>query len=297
MTASDTLIEHPRRAQAHLDETRIIAHLMQDRQGADHIMIDVGAHFGTSASFFEALGWTVCCFEPDPSNRAKLEARFGEHERVSIDVRAVAHKGGETLAFYTSEESTGISGLTQFRDSHQFAHEVTTTTVAEILTENSLDHIDFLKIDVEGFDFNVLKGVPWDTVKPAMIECEYEDAKTVPLGHNWKDIADFLIGHGYAVYISEWHPIIRYGIRHDWRRVVAYPDGPEVESASWGNILAFLDDPGFEAVAAGFAKFTKTTPPPPSPAALIDQESKPEERAPAKAGLFKRMARALLGVK
>ena len=54
----------------------------------------------------------------------------------------------------------------------------------------ALSKIDFLKIDVEGLDWNVLKGVPWDRVKPEVIECEFEDAKTLALGHTYRDIAD-----------------------------------------------------------------------------------------------------------
>lgn len=254
---SDTAIrEYRRDAHVHVDETQVVARLLSERRGREHVMIDVGAHFGTSAGFFDALGWTIHCFEPDPSNRSKLSARFGDKENVSIDTRAVSDKAGETLPFYTSPESTGISGLNKFRDTHKVTKRVTSTTIAEIVLEKSIQKIDFLKIDVEGFDFSVLKGVPWELLKPDVIECEYEDAKTVPLGHTWQDIADYLIEKGYTVYISEWHPIARYGIPHDWRRVVRYP-GANVPSESWGNILAFRKDPGMESVQNAFSALTK----------------------------------------
>jgi len=254
---SDTAIrEYRRGAHVHVDETQVAARLLSERRGREHVMIDVGAHFGTSAGFFDTLGWTIHCFEPDPSNRSKLSARLGDKENVSIDNRAVSDKAGETLPFYTSPESTGISGLNKFRDTHKVTQRVTTTTVAEIILEKNIQRIDFLKIDVEGFDFSVLKGVPWELLKPDVVECEYEDAKTVPLGHTWRDIADYLLEKGYTVYISEWHPIIRYGVPHDWRRVVRYPDA-KVSSESWGNILAFRKDPGFGSVQAAFFTLAK----------------------------------------
>ncbi len=87
------------------------------------------------------------------------------------------------------------------------------TTVAEVVSRLGLTHVDFLKIDVEGFDFSVLKGVPWNSLQPDVIEAEFEDGKTVPLGHTYHDVCDFLVEKGYTVYLSEWHPIVRYGIR------------------------------------------------------------------------------------
>src|SRR5690606_33598048 len=50
---------------------------------------------------------------------------------------------------------------------------------------------------------------------------------------------------GYSVYVSEWHPVVRYGIQHDWHRLMKYPCRL-ANTASWGNILAFREpvDPG-----------------------------------------------------
>jgi hypothetical protein len=45
--------------------------------------------------------------------------------------------------------------------------------------------VDFLKIDTESHDLFVHQGYPWECGKPAVIECEFEDAKTVPLGYTF----------------------------------------------------------------------------------------------------------------
>lgn len=250
----DTVMSSPeirRKERVSVDETGVIANLLSTRKDPLHIMLDVGAHFGTSAAFFNALGWTIYCFEPDPGNRAKLVAKFGKSDNITIDSRAVSDRPATGVPFFKSDESTGISGLHAFRDTHREDGRVDVTTVEEIVRDRGIGHVDFLKIDVEGFDFSVLKGVPWDRLKPDVIECEFEDYKTVPLGHTYKDVARYLHDKGYAVYLSEWHPIVRYGTRHDWRRIVRYP-GPDLPSDAWGNILAFRQDPGFAAVAAAF---------------------------------------------
>jgi predicted O-methyltransferase YrrM len=139
--------------------------------------------------------------------------------------------------------STGISGMLAFHESHKLVGTVDVTTVEDIVAVNNIEHIDFLKIDVEGYDFSVLKSVPWDRITPEVIECEFEDAKTKCLGHSWKDICEYLVEKGYTVYVSEWHPIIRYGIRHDWCQLIRYPC-ELADSHGWGNLLAFKNDPG-----------------------------------------------------
>ncbi len=254
-SACDAVVssEEPRSVGAHLDETAIVARLLSGRRGRKHVMIDVGAHFGTSASYFEEMGWTIHCFEPDPANRVKLEQRYAGVSAVSIDARAVGDEPKRDVLFYASQESTGISGLSAFRESHEEVGRVDVTTVEEIIRERSISSIDFLKIDVEGFDYAVLKGVPWETIRPDVVECEFEDAKTIPMGHRWRDTAAYLVARDYTVYISEWHPIIRYGIPHDWRRINLFTESTEIPADAWGNLLAFKDDPGFDTVRSAFS--------------------------------------------
>jgi FkbM family methyltransferase len=232
-----------RSANARLDETELVSCLYSPPQGIQGVMIDVGAHHGGSARWFLDKGWNVYCFEPDSSNRELLGAQLGKRDGLYIDRRAVAAESLSNQPFYRSNESTGISSLHAFHDSHSLAGEVDVTTVTEIADQYGINRIDFLKIDVEGFDLDVLNGVPWERIKPAVIECEFEDAKTLALGHGWREIADFLVDKGYKVYVSEWHPVVQYGLRHQWRAMKVYPCELE-EEAAWGNLLAFHTDPG-----------------------------------------------------
>ena len=250
--ASTPRLDFSRDRRARVHETIIVADLLKDRKGNQHVMVDVGAHHGMTAQPYYDLGWVCYCFEPDSKNRQKLIDRFGGVARVHIDSRAVGDTPAKGVSFFASEESVGISSLHAFRDTHVETEKVDITTISEVVREHGITRIDFLKVDVEGHDFAVLKGAPWDKIKPHAIECEYEDAKTLPQGHTWRDIAEFLRLKGYTVYVSEWHPIVRYGIRHDWRRVVKYYPGIDIPSESWGNLLAFLEDPGEEKVFAAF---------------------------------------------
>jgi len=244
--------DYPRDLHAHVDETATIASLLESRHGSEHVMLDVGAQRGASAVHFARLGWTVHCFEPHPISRHALIQRFAERANVHVDPRAVGEAPAKDVPFFESPVSSGVASLQPFTVSHLKAAIVDVTTVAEIVGELGLTKVDFLKIDIEGLDFGVIRSVPWDRVQPDVIECEFEDARTVPMGHSWRDISAFLRDHGYAVYVSEWHPILRYGLRHDWRRVVPFADDLELDATAWGNLLAFREDPGLATVRRAF---------------------------------------------
>ena len=249
--------EYPRDLHAHVDETDVIASLVGDRRGPGHVMLDVGAHSGSSAIHFDPLGWTVRCFEPHPTSRDALAGRFAGHQNVHIDPRAVGESSATDVPLYESSESSGIATLQPFRASHRPAAVVDVTTISDVVAELGLSRVDFLKIDVEGLDLAVLRGVPWSQLRPDVVECEFEDIKTLALGHSWRDIAAYLWDRGYTVYVSEWHPITRYGRRHDWRRVAPFGPDLDVHPSAWGNLLAFQEDPGWPAVRRAFDRLTE----------------------------------------
>ena len=94
----------------------------------------------------------------------------------------------------------------------------------------------------KGHDLFVLQGFPWERGTPAVIECEFEDTKTAPLGYTFHDLSKYLVDKGYQVYVSKWHPITRYGIPHDWRALMRYPC-ELADPKGWGNLLAFRTAP------------------------------------------------------
>ncbi len=250
---------YERQQKAHYDETDCIAELFGNGILTGKVMIDVGAHHGWAHAPFLDKGWRIFAFEPDDKNRAKLLERLAKHKNkalVSLDTRCVSNKSQKSVSFFTSEQSTGISGLSAFLESHVEAQRVDITTLTEFFQDKPLPELDFLKIDTEGHDLFVLQGFPWDRVKPVVIECEFEDTKTVPLGYTFHDLARFLVDKGYKVYVSEWHPIIRYGIRHDWNRLELYPC-ELADSKGWGNLLAFRDPIDEQALGAAVMRVLK----------------------------------------
>ena len=231
----------------HPDETQIVFDLLKDSVPTG-LMIDVGAHHGSSLAPFAEQGWQVIAFEPDTNNRAILSNTFGAEKNIIIDPHACSDHVQPEATFYTSAESTGVSGLSAFLASHQASEKVPVTTLAAAIEAHHLSAqpVDFLKIDTEGFDLMVLKGFPWQTAThPKVILCEFENVKTEPLGYDFHDLANFLVDLHYHLLISEWYPVKAYGNSHRWRRFTTYPCQLE-DSRGWGNIFAVKDQGQFE---------------------------------------------------
>ncbi len=238
------------------DETKLVFNVLQAKC-QNGVMVDVGAHFGTTLAPFANCGWEVYAFEPDASNREKLVSQFGHSNNVHVDPRAVSDQDGLDVNFYTSKESSGISGLSAFHPSHEISDVVSTVTLEHFIKQHKIKTVDFLKIDTEGFDLLVLKGFPWDNITPQVVVCEFEDSKTEPLGYKFQDLAEFLEERGYQLLISEWFPINKYGECHEWRSFSPYPCSLQDEKA-WGNIIAIKDQDTFNALVNLCQKIKKT---------------------------------------
>lgn len=249
----------PRAARFQMEECLLVYHLLQ-ANSIEGVMVDAGAHFGTSLKPFAHAGWTVWAFEPDDNNRARLKAAAetdpASFANVHISPLALSDEEQTDLAFFGSEVSTGISSLSPFHETHRETQKVSTTTLTKFALSHDISRIDFLKIDVEGTELLVLQGVDFKIFKPRSIIAEFEDAKTQRLSYDRYSLADFLVGNGYAVFVSEWYPIERYGTRHSWRSIRRYPC--EISEDGWGNLIALDEVSSMEAVEEAAAKALDT---------------------------------------
>ena len=221
------------------NESEIVYKILKDSNCK--IMFDVGAHTGGSLRPFAIDGWVIYAFEPDKFNRKDLYKMSKIFPNIRVSNKAISNEIKDDVSFYRSEISSGISTLSNFHVSHKETDKVSVTTIKNFCKINNIFSIDFLKIDTEGFDYFVLKGVPWDKFKPRLILCEFEDRKTKRLGYTFNEMANFLLDKGYKVVVSEWYPVEEYGKSHKWRNMKDYPCKLDDQILGHGNILAFAD--------------------------------------------------------
>lgn len=210
------------------------------------MIIDVGAHTGTSFKPYLKQSWRVFAYEPDSTKHPKLDAML-PNPLLTISRDAVADVARASVQFYTSPESTGIASLVPFRSSHTPAEAVATTTLAAEIKKHRITHIDYLKIDTEGYDLQVLKGHDFD-IAPEVIMCEFDEIKTRPQHFGHHAIGQLLLDRGYRVFCSQWAPLVRYGSGHTWHSVAPYPCELHHPDA-WGNFIALHPRGNLETLA------------------------------------------------
>lgn len=220
-------------------EHRAIEHRFRCSETAG-TMLDIGAFDGRSFAPFLELGWKVHAFEPNPRYHDLLLHQY-DSPRLTVHRYAISDEACEDRPFYATQEASAVASLHPFLSSHQEIARVPVRTLRQVISEKEIDRVDYLKIDVEGFDLPVLRGFPWESLRPAVVMCEFEDFKTRQVGYGTHDMGRFLLDCGYHVLLSEWMPIVRYGGTHRWRGIRTYPC-ELLDAHAWGNFIAVLPE-------------------------------------------------------
>ena len=134
--------------------------------GRDDLVFDVGANVGQRAAIFSELARTVVAFEPQAECVRHLRSRFRFKRNVKIEPVALSEERGEAV-IYESSAHTVSSMSPKFIESvgkKVFQDEtwdekvvVHTKTLDQMIELYGLPR--FIKIDVEGFELNVLNGL------------------------------------------------------------------------------------------------------------------------------------------
>lgn len=165
---------------------------------------DVGANNGqwvatAVKTFSEAEG---VCYEPLPSAQVHLVRVLSNLERVNWVPRALGDHLS-TMEFFECEEYTDMSSLVQNNDLHKGKkHLVEVSTVDVELENKGWACLDFLKIDVEGYDFFVLKGADKALAMGliGVVQFEYTDFWR-RAGATLCAATEYLEKKGYEVYL------------------------------------------------------------------------------------------------
>ena len=150
-------------------QERLAAHFARTA-GHSPLILDIGANLGAWAQpFGRALAAAgiengrLIAFEPAPGQRQRLEVNLSAvpgFSDVSILPLAVGAENGSG-AFALTGEETGSSGLVPELETSAGdieLVEVEIRTLDSLLPELGLDQVDFVKVDTEGNDPNVLFG-------------------------------------------------------------------------------------------------------------------------------------------
>lgn len=174
------------------------------------VFVDVGAHDGVSFSntalMERELDWTGLCFEPLPSKFAELQKN-----RTAKCFQACAYNSAGTVSFSAitgaPEMLSGITASYDPRHVARIGREVTenggtvenitvvAVKLADIFTKQGITHVDFMSVDTEGSELQVLEGIDFDavTIDVLSVEDNYPADEISP-------VTAFMLSKGFSLH-------------------------------------------------------------------------------------------------
>ncbi len=184
--------------------------------GEGDLCFDIGANVGDRTETFVRLGATVVAVEPQDVCVRRLKERYGNSGSVRIVQKALGEKEGQAEMMLSNAH--GLSSLSRgwiesVKASGRLSHyrwdrsvTVPVTTLDRLIEEYGQPV--FCKIDVEGFEFEVLKGLS----RPIkVISLEYSPEFLDPAIRSVRRLAsmgmhwfNYSVGESMRLSLEEW---------------------------------------------------------------------------------------------
>jgi len=178
------------------------------QKGSDFTFVQVGANDGVSGGdpifkWVHKFQWNGLLIEPQPEAFEKLVSNYGNAPHLKFCNMAVSAEKGNLGLFRNPEEDTTASFdlnavKAQNPNSEVERIIVKTNRLSSILFEFGFEHIDFLQIDTEGYELEVLKTLDFEAHRPAIINFEHGHLSRKALS----EIFRLLAAEGYALHFG-----------------------------------------------------------------------------------------------
>lgn len=145
----------------------------------DAIVIDVGANIGRWSLFVSYLFKTkkIFSFEPFYNTFLNLKKNISLNNFLDIEIYNLAlnNKNEQVYINSVNESNSGLNFISTQVQNHE--NRIEAVTLDSFLQRKDIQKVDVIKIDVEGFEMNILEGAI-ETLKkdhPVLI-CEIDDS-------------------------------------------------------------------------------------------------------------------------
>lgn len=204
----------------------------------DGVLFDVGANHGSYTRFLRRVSprSRIHAFEPHPTTFASLERRAAGPLVTLVNMAVSDSSGTMQLHDFADDDGSTQASLARASvgmfDPRTVSHTVETTTLDAYMAKAGIDEIDFLKIDTEGFDINVLRGAKGALARGAIKAIQFEFIPAdIAMRVTMRDFFEIL--HGFRLFRlclnGELMPMRRYDVKrcevYVTHNIVALRDG------------------------------------------------------------------------
>jgi FkbM family methyltransferase len=168
----------------------------------DLTILDIGGNIGLFSLYAQDRAAKIYPVEPTPDHFHILQDLTKDYPNIH-PLNLAAHNEDTTIDFYISEENSTMNSSV---NKYGTKVEVKAKTIATIIKDLGLDHVDFVKCDIEGSEMNALTDETIGAVKD-IIDCWFIEVhatdKSMPweqsLEQNRRTIAEIFKRQGYNV--------------------------------------------------------------------------------------------------
>jgi FkbM family methyltransferase len=163
------------------------------------VFLDIGANIGNFIFSMVDEAKVIYAFEASKANCALMRENIARHHISNVDVihKAVTAKDRSFATLYISKDAQGNNSMYTAGESR--SERVETITLDTFVKQQTLKAVDYIKVDVEGAELEVLRGAEQTlkSFKPVLI-VEFNSAITNVAGYDLATLYDVLIGFGYV---------------------------------------------------------------------------------------------------
>lgn len=185
------------RFQELMEEESVIESVLAD-VGSKDIFYDVGANVGLYTCFVSQKSSQSVAFEPHPVNRERLKENLELNDISNVNVRdeALSNANGTAKLAIAGSDVAGEGAHTL-----STGNEQNTITVSTIRGDDldDLPNPDIMKVDVEGSELSVLRGMKETLEQCRIVYCETHADKLAERGETHQAVVDELVEAGFSV--------------------------------------------------------------------------------------------------
>ena len=182
--------------------------IMEEKIEMGNIVVDVGANIGLhTLNMARIVGSTgqVFAFEPDPSNFEilKKNVKINNYKNIILEQKAVGDKHGRTTLYQS--DHPGKHRIFPQTEQAKSQVQVELTNLDNYFDSDMIDKINFIKIDVEGLEFSVLKGMKniLKNSKKIKILFEFMPENTMEVGFTPIELLNYLTSNDFKLYCMD----------------------------------------------------------------------------------------------
>ena len=167
--------------------------------------VDVGAnegYFSVLAARLLGPSGRVIAVEPQRRLRPVIERNLELNGLTNVTIHecAVSDADGEARLHLTPDTITGSSGLAQMTRYRVPTTTVHTVTLETLLADAGVEHVDLMKMDIEGFEHEAILGSPdvFRRGRIGTIALELHRSRITARGLDPDEIVRFVESYGYG---------------------------------------------------------------------------------------------------